>query len=418
MKLMRSLSLALPVFIVACGAPNAGEVVRPAAPTGAHALGESLGVSDVCSAKATNEPLVVDWKSADRTDLELGMKDGVVVVGFDCKSLRIIKGCKVSGSYAYAGVSLKEDSVQLSNAADLAVSLPFSAARLGGELKTGSTIDLALITVGRRSTTAGGVTKTDLAGPCEGATHFVRAAYLGAFAMGTGTSGRARATAELFGAGGAAGASSERHTHVKDGDLEECKRSTSDAPKPPERCQSALRVELVPIDAERREPKSREDEKVRCGDGFAWSGSACVSTAKPVKDAPCDSKDLAACTASCEAGQPASCRSAGYLSKDRRLELFERSCTLGDASGCFAQGEELMRARLAKGTADAERARLLALAQKQMDRSCALGDAWVCWNTASWYEAIAGGDWPKDLAKSATLNKLSLIHISEPTRPY
>lgn len=403
----RTFAFSLPILLVACGAPNVGEAIRPAAPTGAHALGESLGSSDVCSAKATVEPLVVDWKSSDRTDLELGMKDGVVVVGYDCKALRIVKGCKVSGTYVYAGVSLKEDAVQLTNAADLAVNLPFSAAKLGAELKTGSALDLALVTVGRRSTTAGGIVKADLQGTCDGATHFVRAAYLGAFAMGTGTSGKVRAAAEIFGAGGAAGASSEKHTHVKDGDLAECKKATSDSPKPPEQCQSALRVELVPFEAERKLVKDRDDEKVRCGDGFVWSGSTCISGGKASKGAPCDKKDLVACTASCEAGQGESCESAGYLSKDKRVELFEKSCDLGHAAGCFSHGEALMTARMAKGASDAERARLLALAQKQLDRSCALGDAWVCWNTASWYEARSGGDWPKDLMKSAALNKRS-----------
>lgn len=405
----RALLVTIPFvsLLAACGAGQVGEAVRPKEATGAQAMGESLGASDVCSAKATNEPLVVDWKSSDRTDLELGMRDGVVVVAFDCKSLRIVKGCRVSGSYAYAGVSRKEDVVQLRNADDLAANLPLSAGKLGAEIKRGSALDLALVTVGRRSTTASGFAIPDLVGTCGGATHFVRAAYLGAFAMGTGTSGKARAAAELFGAGVSGGSSSERNTQVTDGDLAECKKSTADSPKPPEQCQSALRIELLPIPAERaatsEKKPEREDQKVRCGDGFAWSGSACVKAGESKDLAECDHKDLAGCTAACEKGQAASCMYAGYLEKPMRLALFEKSCTLGYAGGCYAHGDRSMTERMRKGATDAEKATLLAQAQKQMDRACDLGDAWVCWNTSSWYEAVGGGDWPRDLPKSAAL---------------
>jgi len=401
--------LALVTLVSACGgAGQAGEAVRPAAVSGAQAMGESLGTSEVCSAKATNEPLVIDWKSSDRTDLELGMRDGVVVVAFDCKSLRIVKGCRVTGSYAYAGVSPKEDIVQLKSADDLAANLPLSAAKLGGEIKRGSALDLALVTIGRKSTTAAGFAKPDLEGTCDGATHYVRAAYLGAFAMGSGTSGKVRAAAELFGAGTSAASSSERNTQSRDGDLAECKKSHADAPKPPDQCQSALRIELLPIPPDRATPvkkADREGDKVRCGDGFSWSGTACVKAGESKDLAVCDSKDLPGCLASCEKGQADSCRYAGYLEKDRPniLRLFERSCALGSGSGCFAHTERLMTERMQRGVPDAEKAALLAQAMKQADRACELGDAWVCWNTSSWYENVAGGDWPKDLPKSATM---------------
>lgn len=66
----------LPLLAACGGAGRVGEAVRPNAVTGAQAMGESLGTSDVCSATATSEPLVIDWKTSERTDLELGMRDG------------------------------------------------------------------------------------------------------------------------------------------------------------------------------------------------------------------------------------------------------------------------------------------------------------------------------------------------------
>lgn len=95
------LSLAA-VFVASCGGRNAGDAVRPAAPTAREALGEDVACRAV---GASAEPLIVDWKSNERTDLEVAMKEGVAVVAYDCKTLRLVKGCSVHGEYAFAGVS-------------------------------------------------------------------------------------------------------------------------------------------------------------------------------------------------------------------------------------------------------------------------------------------------------------------------
>jgi uncharacterized protein len=55
--------------------------------------------------------------------------------------------------------------------------------------------------VGKRKTTWANALQQDLRGNCDGATHFVRGATVGAFAMRSGVMGRARSVAELFGAG-------------------------------------------------------------------------------------------------------------------------------------------------------------------------------------------------------------------------
>lgn len=56
----------------------------------------------------------------------------------------------------------------------MAVNLPLSSGKLGTEVQSGRSIDLALVLVGRRSTLVGGVERKTLTGNCEGATHFVQ----------------------------------------------------------------------------------------------------------------------------------------------------------------------------------------------------------------------------------------------------
>ena len=261
------------VSIAACGGPGAvGNAARPEAPTGSEAFEEKPAAGCEGVGKYA-EPLIVDWKSQERTDLELAMKKGVAVVSYDCKTIRMLKDCSLNGSYEYAGVSLKEDMVQLENADEVRANLPLSGIKLGGELERGSSIDVALVMVGKRGSTAGAVSKDTLKGTCEGATHVVRAAYVGAFAMARGSRGKVRAVAEVFGAGGEAKSESQKHTSNKDGDVTACKSSSPDSPKPPDQCQSALRLELTPISnqpvaAEKQEKTSPADLGANtCGPG-------------------------------------------------------------------------------------------------------------------------------------------------------
>src|SRR5688572_24606002 len=111
---LSALSLAS-TLLFACGPGTAGNAVRPEAPSGAEAMEEPTNAQ--CKGVAEHaEPLIVDWRSKERLDLELSMKKGVAVVSYDCSQMRVLKDCSVEGSYEYAGVSIKEDLVQLENA--------------------------------------------------------------------------------------------------------------------------------------------------------------------------------------------------------------------------------------------------------------------------------------------------------------
>ena len=150
------------ISLTSCGPGAVGEAARPEAPTGSEALEETAaactGVGDYA------EPLIVDWKSKERLDLEVAMKNAVAVVEYDCKTIRVLKDCSLEGSYEYAGVSLKEDVVQLKNADEVRANLPLSGVTLGGELERDSSIDIAMVMVGKRGLHGG----SRLSRPLEG----------------------------------------------------------------------------------------------------------------------------------------------------------------------------------------------------------------------------------------------------------
>src|SRR5438270_2240001 len=108
----RVTGVGLAVGTIALGrAPGgAAEKVRPADPTASAALGEQT----TCHAIENHgEPLVVDWKPEHRGDLEEAMHDGVAIVNYTCDGIKLLKGCRLDGSYGFLGMTRREQVVRL-----------------------------------------------------------------------------------------------------------------------------------------------------------------------------------------------------------------------------------------------------------------------------------------------------------------
>jgi hypothetical protein len=148
--------------------------------------------------------LVVDG-TRQRSDLEVAMREGVSVVKFDGSGMKLLKDCRIDGNYGFIGVNTKEHVVSLTSAEEVKANLPAAGlgilAKLGAELGRSQSLDIAIVMVGKRKTTWAHAARQDLKGDCSGATHFVRGANIGAFAMRSGAKGKARTVAEIFGAG-------------------------------------------------------------------------------------------------------------------------------------------------------------------------------------------------------------------------
>ncbi|HSN98959.1 MAG TPA: hypothetical protein VLS89_11760, partial [Candidatus Nanopelagicales bacterium] len=132
------LLLSLPA-LTSCGPGAAAETIRPNDPTAAEALGEPGG--ECREVGSTGEPLVVDWKPELRGDLEIAMREGVAVVSYSCEGIKLLKDCRIEGSYGYLGMTKKEQVVRLQNADELRANLPLSGGSIGGELARGSSLD-------------------------------------------------------------------------------------------------------------------------------------------------------------------------------------------------------------------------------------------------------------------------------------
>ncbi|MBE7481833.1 MAG: sel1 repeat family protein [Polyangiaceae bacterium] len=412
---MRNLRGGLPVLgllaPIGCGGGAHHEAMRPEQPTAAEATGRT----SIPAVDGPASPLVVDWKAEQRADLEEAIHDGIAVVAWDDKGLRLLKRCKVTGNYGYLPVQVKTDVVRLETADDVQASLPLGGlgivGKIGGEFSKGTTLDIALAMVGKRRTTWNDVTKDELEGNCDGASHYVRAILVGAFAMKTGTRAKAAAAVEIFGAGTSGESSSAKDVATTDGKLSACDGATGEESKPPSQCAAILRLELEPIakqgsgKKEAATPAAKEEPEVKaeavegCPPGFVFSGGACKKGGadRPHACQPTDGKD---CEAQCGRGDATSCDRLGSLilagklgppNPEKAHAAFEKSCNAGYANGCANLGIRYLYGK------DRDPAKAMTL----MEKACTAGSARAC--DAAGYAALKGQAGPKDAARALKL---------------
>jgi hypothetical protein len=118
--------------------------------------------------------LVVDWKAEQRADLE-AIHDGIAVIAWDDKGLRLLKRCRLTGNFG-SSVQVRADVVRLETADDVQASLPLGglgiAGKIGGEFSRG---DARHCAHGRQASRPGTTSRRTTSRANAGASHCVRA---------------------------------------------------------------------------------------------------------------------------------------------------------------------------------------------------------------------------------------------------
>lgn len=395
-----------------CGPGAAAEAIRPNDPTAASALGEQAECHEVGK---TGEPLVVDWKPEQRGDLEEAMREGVAVVNYSCQGIKLLKECDLKGLkdakepenlFRFMGMTRREQVVQLQNADELKANLPFSGGAVGGELARGSSLDIAMVSVGKTKTTKT-PTMADLEGECEGATHYVRGATVGAFAVDTGTSAKVRAAVEIFGASAGGGSESKKSVGTKEGDLSDCAKASPSSKEPPPQCGAPIRLVLQAIAKDAPKPPAEgaapaaaaeiEAPEATCPKGLVFSGGKCTAAAS-APSYQCDPQNVEECKAQCDKGNAGSCSALGAKlaaggDHAKAAEALKKACDGGDAPGCV---------RLGKLTADGQGvSKDAAAAATFFEKGCNNGEEAGCGLLGRAY--LAGNGVSADPSKAAQL---------------
>ncbi len=322
----------------ACG-PKEGSGFPPPPPTYADA-GPCRDPGETAS------PLVVDIHPTERQDFEVALndKEGILAVHLSCKQgLKLLPACKATGTYGFKGATLKEQVVQFESADELKANLPLgvSFAKVGGSLSRGTTLDVALAMVGKLRASRPLVGQQDLEGDCGGATHFIRGATIGAFAMKQGTRGQLKASATVF-AEVSKETGSSKSVAQTDGDRDACKTGGAKATEAPEKCGAILRLELRALVAGKADPSQAAPpmEVEGCPDGMIFDAArGKCRAAQPGEGTQCRYGDVKDCRDQCHAGHMGSCayHASMLMDADKLAEAapyFEKSCAAGIPLAC------------------------------------------------------------------------------------
>lgn len=351
----------------ACGGDPAGAVSKATLPetqTAADVIDDPK-CSDESLEKGSN-PLIIDWPATQRGDLEVVMKESVAIVDYSCDGgVKLLADCSAAGDYGFVGVSVKSSTISLESADEIAANLSGGAvipASFKAELQRGNSLQLAFMLVGKQSAARPFLSRAELVGRCDGATHFVRRADVGAFAMTSGARSSVSAAADIFGQAASAGSSTQKDVAKTDGKPAACKSADPDAENPPRDCQALIRVTLLPIDDKPVAEAAKAVEKVIKGGGDVQAGcpgdfvlieGKCQKPAtgeEPVAYL-CDYDKPAECQTQCERGDYGSCSlyAMRYMWADEGPELtkdlhdsFKAACDQAQAGpACYLAGMQI-----------------------------------------------------------------------------
>lgn len=379
-----ALAFGLVSLLTACPAGKTAQTVQSAPPTVGDAdpsmKAAGAGASDVavCATAARADLVVVDWTPEMRGDIEVAMKEGLALVQYDCRSVKLLPACALEGEYGYIGTTRREKRIEMNSRDEVAANLPVGGltwlSDLGGKLGRERSLLAQLVMVGKRSSAKKRAARDELGDGCEDATHFVRAATLGAFVVATGTSAELAASAKIVGKGASAGSTSSTKIQAQDGDLEACQASSADGKAPPDQCGAVLRIELEPIGGD---APPAELAIAACPPGFVEAAGACRKPGAAPHQ--CTPGDVAACDTQCAAGHGGSCAALALAFRDgtgvktdwaKATQHAQAACDADVAAGCRI----VAAAKLdGKGTKK-DKAGAIAL----LDRVCLAGDALGC----------------------------------------
>jgi TPR repeat protein len=282
------------------------------------------------------------------------------------------------GSYEYIGTTLRNNVIAFWTSDEVAANLPVGGlswlSDLSGRYGIDNSLLAHLVMVGKRSSAKKQAERGELKGGCDGATHFVRAATVGAFVVQSGSEVDLQASAKSLGKGASAASQSGMKIQAQDGDREACRKAKPDDKAPPDQCGAIVRIELEPIGGKPAE--APELAVATCAPGFAMADGACVLAVRPHQ---CRPGDAAECTRQCDADDGGSCATLAAMHRDglgiakdwaKAAALADRACQKNVAAGC----RTLAAAKLTgEGTAKDVQGGLALL-----DKACAAGDGLGC----------------------------------------
>lgn len=216
-------------------------------------MDQTFAGQNACNPEDHLRPFIIEWDATDMSSFESHAASDIVVVKYEGCKLRVLDECRnesirgEQGSYRppeWTSGSL--ETIDISNTGELYAKLPLGQATLGGRVSGGEKFHMEYFVAGTRMATRDSVYRKDLeSNPgCEGATHFVHAYNLGAFALGSANNVDVSAGGSIYGFGAGGSRSHSASAEKKGGDLAVCR---GDSATEVAGCKAPIRLSLRPI---------------------------------------------------------------------------------------------------------------------------------------------------------------------------
>jgi hypothetical protein len=207
-----------------------------------------------CNPKSHERPFIIEWDATDMSQFEAITSSDVVFVRYEGCDLKVIDSCRndaVRGSFgSYRAIDWTSGSVEkidIENEAELYAKLPLGVASLGARVNAGEAFHMEYFVAGTRIATRPAVYRRDLdkTPGCRGATHFVYAVNLGAFALGSKKNVNAEGGVTVWGVGAGGSSKSAQAAEKRGGLLANCRGESA---KEIEGCKVPIRLTLREIE--------------------------------------------------------------------------------------------------------------------------------------------------------------------------
>lgn len=325
-------------------------------------VGAQFSGDKPCAPRSRTDLLLVDLSDSARSELEAAARRGPVVIGYDCRNLRVLHDCRIPGSYASVPVTPKERHLRIADSDELRANAALSLmSRLEGSLNRGQELDVTWVQVGLLESALSGVTRKDMSGTCEHATHVIGRISVGAFVVKTVTRASVLAGGDLQMASAQFDSNSRRDENYSDGDIAHCRSASATTPSEPHPCQALVQAELLAID-EAPTPSVvatssgqlggpviavRLPSTPNCPDGYVAESGGCLRSTSG-QTGSCAAEDRKDCTLQCDRGNADSCENLAQLllvrgnseaNQVQSMGLRRRGCDLGSQRACLGLGK-------------------------------------------------------------------------------
>ena len=216
-------------------------------------MDQTFAGQNACNPDNHKRPFIIEWDATDRSSFEAHATSDIIFVKYEGCTLTVLDECRNESIRGEKGAYLPPEwtsgaleTIDIKTEGELVAKLPLGVATLSTRVAGGESFHMEYYVAGTRNATRDAVYRAELGDNpgCEGATHFVHAYNLGAFALGSAQDVEVGVGGSAYGFGAEGAASKSKSAEKKGGDLTVCK---ADDATEVQDCQTPIRLSLRSI---------------------------------------------------------------------------------------------------------------------------------------------------------------------------